>query len=208
MLNCPYNNTCIKSSCDLACGEFSEFEHWRIRNGLTLNNPVVKADYKQLMECYNILEAARSDTNTTSNFNHIGIYSGQNPQYTADLITYIAICYYCKDIGFYQGVYELNFLKYLDEIKASWNTRSDSELLSDMKIWIQSSKYLVICNMGLVRFGDFESQTLLSIFQERYSEDKYTILVLDGGKFALPGKPDSLFYNKLKKEITDRGVNI
>ena len=207
MIGRPYNNTCIKPICDLACSEFSEFEHWSNRCGLTITNPALRANQTKILEADSLIQSARQDIHNDSNYIHISVYSGDKSQFMADLTSYVAICKYCRNIGFYNGVYKLNFSQYLDEIKKSWNTRNNSKL-DDIKIWIKSSKYLVICNMGLVRFGDFESQTLLSIFQERYDQEKYTILILEKGKFSLPGKSDSLFYAKLKKEIASRGVKI
>ena len=207
MLGCPYNNSCIKPSCDLSCGDFSEFEHWANRCGLTITNPALTASESKIKEADQLIQSAKQDIDIDSSYIHISVYSGEKAQLMADLTSYVAICKYCRNIGFYNGVYKLNFSQYLDEIKKSWNTRSN-EKLDDMKIWIASSKYLIICNLGLVRFGDFESQTLLSIFQERYDQEKYTTLILEKGKFSLPGKSDSLFYSKLKKEITSRGVRL
>lgn len=207
MIGCPYNNTCIKATCDLACSEFSEFEHWSNRCGLSITNPALRVSQDKILEADSLLQEAQLDFKDTSNYIHISVYSGEKAPLMADLTSYVAICKYCRNIGFYNGVYKLNFSQYLDEIKKSWNTRNNDKL-DDIKIWIKSSKYLIIYNMGLVRFGDFESQTLLSIFQERYDQEKYTILILEKGKFSLPGKSDSLFYSKLKKEITSRGVQI
>lgn len=209
MINCPYNNCCIKSFCDLSCSEYSEFMHWMNRCDLTVKNPCICASLEDICLANDLIQKSIEDTNNqNSNYMHISVYSGDKSQYMADLTAYLAICKYCRNIGFYNGVYKLNFAKYLDEIKKSWNSRYNSEHLEDMKIWIHSSRYLIIYNLGLVRFGDFESQTLLSIFQDRYTDDKYTILALDKGKFSLPGKLDSLFYLKLKQELVARGAKL
>lgn len=208
MKNCPYNNTCIKYRCDFACKSYAEFEHWANRCSITLLNPLFLSGKDKISQASRIIRKAESDDISRSSYLHLGIYSGDKSQLTADLIAYLAILRYCQGSGLYHGVYKLNFSQYLDEIKKSWNTKSNSEKLEDIKIWIRSSKCLVICNLGLVRFGDFESQTLLSIFQERYDQEKYTIVVLDGGKLSLPGKADSVFYQKLKNEIALRGVRV
>lgn len=209
MQNCPYNNTCTKRTCDLACRKFAEFEHWSRRCGFSVKNAVIRASIKELEQADNVLQASMHDEdNYNSNYRHISVCKDAKSQYAADLISYVAICKYCKDIGFYHGVYKLNFSQYLETVKASWNSREPLQELEDMKMWIASAKYLIIYNMGLVRFGDFESQTLLTIFQERYADNNYTILVLEKGDYSLPGKVDSLFYKKLKSEITSRGVSV
>ena len=208
MKNCPYNNTCIRFKCDRSCKVYTEFEHWSNRCNLTIKNSLFRVDKSKIIRASQLLIAAENDKSSDSNYIHIGVYSGQDSQLIGDLATYLAILKYCSGTGFYNGVYRLNFQNYLDEIKSSWDTRYDSPLLGDMKIWIQSCKCLVIYNLGLIRFGDFESQTLLSIFQERYDETKTTIVVLEGGKFCLPGRNASIFYQKLKNEISSRGVRL
>ena len=208
MNNCLYNNSCIRFKCDLACKPYTEFEHWFNRCGLTTKNPLFLADQSKYEVCNELLKSAELDLRDESNYMHIGVYSGPNAQLVADLTTYLAIIRYCLGCGLYNGVYRLNFSEYLDEIKSSWNNRSNTTSLDNMKIWIKSSKCVIIYNLGLVRFGDFESQTLLSIFQERYDQEKYTIVVLENGKLSLPGKHDSMFYQKLKNEISARGVRV
>lgn len=209
MIDCPYNNTCIKAYCDLSCGEYSELLHWCNRCDITITNPVMQSKQDDILLADAIIQRAIKDKNNTdSNFTNISVYKCKNTQYMADLISYTAICRYCKGIGFYNGVYKLNFSKYLDEIKHSWNGRNESDTLENMNLWINSSKFLIIYNLGLVRFGDFESQTILNIFQERYEIDKYTMIVLDEGKYGLNGKQDSLFYHKFKDELVHRGVRL
>lgn len=208
MINCPYNNSCIKSICDLSCSDYSEIEHWMNRCELKLSNPAIRLGLDKISEVEELISNAELDVGETSNYIHLSVHSSPNPQLMADLTSYILICKYCRKNGFYNGVYKLNFAQYLDELKKSWNSRYNDGHLDDIQIWINSAKYLIICNLGLVRFGDFESQTLLSILQERYDYNKYNFIFLEKGKYSLPGKSDSLFYAKLKKEIMSRGVKI
>lgn len=208
MINCPYTNTCTKFRCDFSCKEFSEFEHWMNRCDLSLSNPVTSASSELIEEAEVYINRSLKDFTFDSSYSNLGVVQVPKPAYFADLISYVLILKYCKNIGFYNGAYKLNYASYLDEIKKGWSSRNSSESLEDINIWIQSSKFLVIYNLGLVRFGDFESQTLLSILQNRYGDDKYTIIVLEKGAYCLPGKNDSIFYSKLKKEITSRGAKV
>jgi hypothetical protein len=137
---------------------------------------------------------------------NIEVFKHSYPLQYADIVSYVAICKYCKNRGLYNGVYKLNFSKYLDEIKQNWNTRANDQKLNDIKIWIESSSYLIIYNLGLVRFGDFESQILLSILQDRIHSK--TAVILEPGKYGLLGKPDSIFFSKLKTEFVSRGVDL
>lgn len=209
MHNCPFNNSCIKTVCDMSCSSKSEFEHWMHRCDLKLTNPMVNASRTDINTAARVLDATQdAKIIRNSNAANIGVLSTKNPQYMADLVAYVAISKYCQGNGFYNGVYKLNFSKYLEDIKESWNSRTDPTKLEDKRNWIQASKFLVISNLGFVRFGDFESQTLLNIFQDRYDSDKFTIVVLEDSKHSLPGKSDSLFYKKLRDELDHRSVRL
>ena len=206
---CPFNNSCIKTVCDMSCAQRSEIEHWMNRCGIKLTNPSIQANRREINTAARVLDATQEAAKIrNSGFANIGVLSTKNAQYMADLVAYVAICKYCQTNGFYNGVYKLNFSKYLEDIKSSWNNRSDSTSLEDVKNWINSARFLIITNLGFVRFGDFESQTLLNIFQDRYDSDKFTIVVLEDSKYSLPGKSDSLFYNKLKNELENRSVRL
>ena len=154
-----------------------------------------------------MLEDAHSDVGK-SQYSGISVIETTKPIQYADSLSYTIILKYCLGQGFYGGVYELNFYSYLKAIQESWSSRRQDAELENIKIWIASCQYLVIYNLSLVRFGDFESQTLLSIFQERSIPDKYTVIILESGDYSLLGKPDSAFFAKLKKEMSARGVRV
>ena len=191
----------------MSCSEFSEFLHWANRCDITLSLPSISADAAKIYEADKYIVEAMLDENLQgSDITHLSVCRCDNTRYMADLITYVAICKYCKNIGFYNGVYKLNFAKYVDEIKSSWSSKYPSDHLDDMRIWISSAKYLIIYNIGLVKFNDFEAQTMLSMFQERYGTDKVTIVVTEKSKkYSLLGKSGSVFYEKLKRELSLRG---
>lgn len=208
MKNCPYNNSCIRLRCDRSCKTYTEFEHWANRCGLTVKSPIFCAEQSKIEIASEILKKAQNDALPNSNYLHLGVYSGSDFQVIGDLITYLAIVKYCSGAGLYNGVYRLNFSQYLEETKNSWDRSYDTSFLDDIKIWLRTCRCLIIFNLSLIRFGDFESQTLLSIFQQRYDQNKSTIVVLEGGRLCLPGKLDSIFYQKLKNEMTLRGVRL
>lgn len=205
MLKCPYNSNCSKLGCDLSCAHFSETLHWIDRANLQVKSGVFTCSLKDCETAHKIVEQAINDLGTNSQYAHLSVTQTDNPQYTAECLAYYIIFRYCRGIGFYNGIYKLNLLDYIDRIKASWSTREPSDRLENIKIWIKSSKYLIITNLDLIRFGDFESQTLLSILQDRYGDDNVTIICLSKGQYGLVGKPDSLFFARLKSELLNRG---
>ena len=208
MHNCIYNNTCCRLTCDYSCSLFSEIEHWMNRCDISIDNPVVTSDVSEIQFAASAIESAFQDNSIQSSYMHLYAFKSKREKYDADLISYAAILEYCRNSGLYQGVYKLSFSDYLSDMKNSWNNRNDADILEKKDIWIRSSKFLIIYNLGLIRFGDFESQTLLKLFQSRYDTNKCTIVILEDSKYCLPGKSDSLFYLKLKNEISSRGVKL
>lgn len=209
MQNCPFNKDCLRFECDLACKNYIQLNHWLDRSNVSISNSVFSASPEEISAANQIIVSSLQDKhNILSNYTHLSVCKVSRTQFTADLISYVASTRYCRNIGVYHGVYKLNYFQYLNDIKASWNSRSVNPNLEDIQIWIKSAKYLVIYNLELVKFGDFEAQTLLSIFQERASEDNYSIVVLPKSSISLLGKHDSVFYKKLKDEIESRGVKV
>ena len=94
----------------------------------------------------------------------------------SDVLTYCAICKLWKGSQLHTTVYHLRYSSYINQVKQSWST-SVSEELEYQQIWSDSSKVLIVSHFDYVNFGDFESQTLLNLIQDRQSKHKTTILV-------------------------------
>ena len=204
--DCPYKSSCTRLVCDYACSMFTTYDHWASRSSITLHNPVFGSTIDQLQNIHKIVRRSIEDKeNDRSNLRHLSVLNTQRDRYNADLATYFIISKYCFNKGLRGGVYKLDFSDYIEEIKKSWSNRQPKDDLEYRQIWIKDCNFLVIYNLGLVKFGDFESQTLLSILQQRY-EQKYTIVIIEKGSFI--GKFDSPFYQRLKKEFNLRGSKL
>ena len=71
-----------------------------------------------------------------------------------------------------------------------------------MRIFSESAKVLIISNLDYVNFGDFESQTMLNLLQERQSREFTTILVSPPINQLVSTK-GSVFFNRLKSILAD-----
>lgn len=123
----------------------------------------------------------------------------------AELITYLGICRHWKGSRLHASVYSLQYSKYIDMMKQSWNYKVESDDLQYIKIWTEQSKLLVISNIDYVNFSDFECQTLLNLLQYREGNHLQTVIVAP--KTSLFGK--STFLPVLTSKIENKkGVNI
>lgn len=183
---------------------FAEYSHWADRCDIKITNPAFKAKREDIVKADSILAKAEEDDPNAA-FNHLSAPKVNNVIFTTDITTLYTIHKYCQGIGFYNGVYKLDLFQYFEDVKGTWNNRRPQGNLEDIDIWIKSSRVLVIYNISMVRFGDFESQTLLRILQDRYDPEKRTVIVLEE-KFGLVGKSDSMFFIRLRDELKSRGV--
>lgn len=196
MFDCIYSAYCIKDDCDNACHVHAEIAYWMERCNIKINNPVLHIDTAQLNQCIDLIEG---------NIGKVNVYRAKNTVATADLFCYCAICKHGLGTGLNGGVYNLNFSKYIEEIRKSWQTRYESEELEFMRIWSNSAEFLIISRLDYVNFGDFESQTLLNIMQSRLHPDKSTYIIIPS-EVNLLGKGDG-FYPRLLKQLKEAEIS-
>lgn len=192
MFNCIFTPYCIHETCDLACPRHAEILYWMKRCRLDINNPVLNSPAAKINYVTQLIK---------ENQNTVSAFKAEKPVDSAHLFSYVAICNYGIGTGLNGGVYHLNFQEYLDELKRSWQTKFDSEDLTNMRIWNQSANYLIISNLEYIKFGDFESQTLLALLQSRDKPDKTTFVILNK-KEPLIGT-DSIFFSRLKNRLEE-----
>lgn len=122
----------------------------------------------------------------------------------ADAITYCAICENWKGSQLHCTVFNLKFSKYIEQLQKSWSSKDDSSPAEYLKIWATNAKVLIISNIDYVNFKDFQSQTLLSLLNDRTDPDLTTIVVspqLSG----LVG--DGPFFSRLVEVLGRQKVN-
>ena len=197
MYNCIFTAHCTEQFCDKSCPTLVETSYLLERNGIEMDDPIFSVSDDVLKKFSNILDEYDGKVYTS-------LVSGS--RYTtvqvADIITYVAICKNWRGSRLHCTVYNLRFSKYLDELKKSWSAKSEPETLEYMRIWSESAKVLIISNLDYVNFGDFESQTMLNLLQERQSREFTTILVSPPFNQLVSTK-GSVFFNRLKSILAD-----
>lgn len=193
MYDCIFTPHCTRHTCDLACSVHAEISYWMERCNLGIDNPVLNTSQESIISAKNIIDYSEGKI--------ISVYC-KDTVYFGDLLSYVAICLHGKGTAFTDGIYKLNFSDYVDEIKRSWQTRQDSDKLEYMRIWTDSERYLIINGLDYVKFGDFESQTMLQILQNRRSIKKSTIIVVPETS-PLVGANNSTFFTMLLDKLAE-----
>lgn len=169
LYDCIYSPHCTYTQCDMACPVHAEVTYWMERCGITMDNYALHASADNIQKFRNLLESGTGKINAIK---------AEKTVLAADLLSYCAICMYGHGTALSGGVYNLNYSEYIEEIKHSWNTREEDELLQFMKIWSSAANYLIISHLDYINFKDFESQTLLGLLQSREGAKKSTFIVI------------------------------
>ena len=196
MYNCIFNAHCTEVFCDKSCPTLVETSYLLERNGISMSSFVFSESQKNIDKMLSVLDKSK---------NRLGAYVANdslNTVQAAELLSYCAICQNWKGSRLHCNVYNLKYSKYLEELKKSWSMKSEPESLEYMRIWSESAKVLIVSNIDYVNFGDFESQTLLNLIQNRMTGDLTTIIVTPPLKDLVSGKP-SIFFKSLKTKISE-----
>lgn len=196
MYDCIFTPHCTEQFCDKSCPALVETSYLLERNKIDMNNPVFKDLYYKLDSVMKDLSKAEYGLQTF-------FVNSKDSVRVAEFITYCEICKNWKGSRLHCNVYNLRYSRYLEDLKKSWGLKQDPEDLEYTRIWIDTCKVLVVSNMDYVRFGDFETQTLLNIIQSRQSSDKKTIIVSPNlSRLVTSGSGNSsgsLFFDSLKQ---------
>lgn len=196
MHNCIFTAHCTELFCDRSCPILAETSYLLERNRIDMDSSVFKESKSHIDSALVVLSKSSGK---------VGAYVAKdsfNTVQAADLITYCAICQNWSGSRLHCDVYNLRYSKYLEELKKSWSGRVESDELEYMRIWSESSKVLVISNFDYINFGDFESQTLLNIIQNRQDGKKTTIFVTPPISTLVSNK-SSAFFSSLKARLVD-----
>ena len=169
MYNCIFAPYCIRPSCDKSCPTLAETSYLLERNRIDITNPVFRVEPEAADIACRTLSSCEGQVVTC--------VSPGNPEGTADVFTYCAICQNWRGSRLHCVVYHLNFARYIELIKSSWSTSAKSEELEYMDIWIKTSKVLIISGFRYMRFNDFECQTMLGLLDARRVKQQTTVVV-------------------------------
>ena len=192
MHNCIFTPHCTELECDRSCPILAETAYLLERNEISQRSLVFTTKFS--------FDQAESLLEKSSGKLAVGTCRDSSAE-VAEFVTYAAICQNWKGSRLHCTVYNLKFSKYLEELKKSWTTNV-SEALEYMQIWSSSAKVLIISNLDYVNWGDFESQTLLNLLQDRAKPDKSTVVICPAVNRLVSSKQGP-FFSALKSKLND-----
>lgn len=202
MFDCIFTPHCTENFCDKSCPILVETSYLLERNHIDMHSDVFKKMYKHIDPIMKDLAKSESSVQTF-------IVNSRDSVAASELITYCEICKNWKGSQLRCSVYNLRYSKFLEDSKKSWNMKEEPEDLQYTRIWMEKCKVLIISHMDYVRFGDFETQTLLNILQSRQSNDKKTIIItpsVDRLVTSGSGNAINVFFESLKQILNSTKV--
>lgn len=199
MYKCIFSGHCVEAQCDKSCPILAQTSYLLDRNEIAMNNSVFKMGKSNIDKYTSVLSQCKGHCRTFLNTSNISSTST-----VADALTYCAICENWKGSQLHCTVYNLKFSKYIEQLQKSWSSKDDSSPAEYLKIWATTAKVLIISNIDYVNFKDFQSQTLLSLLNDRTDPDLTTIVV-SPQLSSLVG--DGPFFTKLVDVLGRQKVN-
>lgn len=204
MYNCIFTSHCTEPFCDKSCPILVETSYLLERNKIDMSNSVFR-------ELYPLVDSIMKDLDKSESGVQTFIVNSKDSVRVSEFITYCEICKNWKGSRLHCTVYNLKYSRYIDDTRKSWSAKSEPEELEYQRIWIDTSKVLVISNLDYVRFGDYETQTLLNILQSRQSSDKKTIIITPPvNRLVTSGSGNSpnLFFESLRQILNSTKVGM
>ena len=192
----------MEQLCDRSCPKFVETSYLLDRNNISINHPMISNPVISTEDIVDFLDTYKEKFVTyivPEKYNTIDI---------SVLFTYVAICMNWKGNQLHCNVYNLKYSQYVEAIKQTWTTHIESDELQYTKIWSESAKVLIISSIDYVNFGDFESQTLLSLIQLRQSKRLTTVLISPDTRLIVGAEKSRFFpslINLIKASNGERG---
>lgn len=203
MYNCMFTAHCTEPFCDKSCPTLVETSYLLERNKIDFNSPVFK-ELQYLTEPV-LRDLAKNETGIQTFF-----VNSKDSVKVADFITYCEICKNWKGSRLHCTVYNLRYSRFLDDVKKSWGMKQEPEDLEYQRIWIDTCKVLIVSNTDYVKFGDYETQTLLNLIQSRQVGDKKTILIVPPVNRIVTSSSgnssNNLFFESLKQILNSTRV--
>lgn len=199
MYKCIFSGHCVESQCDKSCPILAQTSYLLDRNELAMNNPVFRIGKSGITKYASVLSQCKGQSRTLINTS-----STSSTSSVADALTYCAICENWKGSQLHCTVFNLKFSRYIEQLQKSWSSKDDSSPVDYLKIWATTAKVLIISNIDYVNFKDFQSQTLLSLLNDRMDPDLTTIVV-SPQLSSLVG--DGPFFSKLVEVLGRQKVN-
>lgn len=198
---CMYSNVCTEYECNLTCIKGVTSEYYVNAS----NFPLYSSEF---MNYYDDEDFVKFGNIIKDHRRGYGVVVSKGRKYLSDAFFYAAMIIENYHSLYWPEAFMLNYRKYTDAYKRSWTTGEEPDSLQEARYNAEHCCTLIITGLDTMIFGDFESQTLLALLEDRNKAKQSTILVMsDVDNINTNSRSTTTFVRSLREELRKRVIS-
>lgn len=198
---CMYSNVCTEYECNRTCIKGVTSEYYVNAS----NFPLYSSEF---MNYYNDEDFVKFGNIIKDHRRGYGVVVSKGRKYLSDAFFYAAMVIENYHSLYWPEAFMLNYRKYTDAYKRSWTTGEEPDSLQEARYNAEHCCTLIITGLDTMIFGDFESQTLLALLEDRNKAKQSTILVMsDVDNINTNSRSTTTFVRSLREELRKRVIS-
>lgn len=198
---CMYSNVCTEYECNRTCIKGVTSEYYVNASNFSLYS-------SEFMNYYNDEDFVKFGNIIKDHRRGYGVVVSKGRKYLSDAFFYTAMIIENYHSLYWPEAFMLNYRKYTDAYKRSWTTGEEPDSLQEARYNAEHCCTLIITGLDTMIFGDFESQTLLALLEDRNKAKQSTILVMsDVDNINTNSRSTTTFVRSLREELRKRVIS-
>lgn len=198
---CMYCNICTEYECNFTCIKGVTSEYYVDAS----NFPLYSSEF---MNFYTDEDFVRFGKIIKDHRRGYGVVVSKGRKYLSDAFFYAAMVIENYHSLYWPEAFMLNYRKYTDSYRRSWTTGEEPDSLQEARYNAEHCCTLIITGLDTMIFGDFESQTLLALLEDRDKAKQSTILVMsDVDNINTNSRSTTTFVRSLRDELRKRVIS-
>lgn len=198
---CMYCNICTEYECNFTCIKGVTSEYYVDAS----NFPLYSSEF---MNFYTDEDFVKFGKIIKDHRRGYGVVVSKGRKYLSDAFFYAAMVIENYHSLYWPEAFMLNYRKYTDSYRRSWTTGEEPDSLQEARYNAEHCCTLIITGLDTMIFGDFESQTLLALLEDRDKAKQSTILVMsDVDNINTNSRSTTTFVRSLRDELRKRVIS-
>lgn len=198
---CMYCNICTEYECNFTCIKGVTSQYYVDAS----NFPLYSSEF---MNFYTDEDLVRFGNIIKDHRRGYGVVVSKGRKYLSDAFFYAAMVIENYHSLYWPEAFMLNYRKYTDSYKRSWTTGEEPDSLQETRYNAEHCCTLIITGLDTMIFGDFESQTLLALLEDRNKAKQSTIIVMsDVDNINTNSRSTTTFVRSLREELRKRVIS-
>ena len=198
---CMYCNICTEYECNFTCIK-------GVTSGYYVDASNFPLYSSEFMNFYTDEDFVKFGKIIKDHRRGYGVVVSKGRKYLADAFFYAAMVIENYHSLYWPEAFMLNYRKYTDSYRRGWTTGEEPDSLQEARYNAEHCCTLIITGLDTMIFGDFESQTLLALLEDRNKAKQSTILVMsDVDNINTNSRSTTTFVRSLREELRKRVIS-